>query len=151
MSTRALNPRLAVAVCAAPVAAFAIASVCAAALMRCVDEMCVPALLPYGAMYGVMLGLALGWPTMMLIGLPLHGWLLRHVRTGVLSYVLAGAVAAMAPTLASEAVAFAQSPADRPAAAVLIFGAATGVLCGLLFWLIRRPDRDAANPPTSTT
>lgn len=148
--------RLAVAACASPVVACIVAaSVLGVWFVSATDEFArQPALVPtlgYAFYVGVAGGLVLGWPTMFLAGLPTHAWLLRQGRASWLSYAIAGALIGLAPATLVEMLAVGTRATPQNWAFILGVGAATGLVSALLFWLIRRPDRDSAsNPPTSS-
>ncbi|MEZ6023291.1 MAG: hypothetical protein R3C16_07765 [Hyphomonadaceae bacterium] len=91
-----LHPRLAVAASAAPVSGTVLAALAMTSWMGCIDEVCFPATAGVGATYGGFAGIVLGWPLMLMLGLPVHGWLLRHGRTAALAYLFVGAVIGVA-------------------------------------------------------
>ncbi|MBL8537833.1 MAG: hypothetical protein JNM59_10565 [Hyphomonadaceae bacterium] len=95
----------------------------------------------HGAVFGLVFGVLLGIPAMLLGGLPLHALFMRRRWRGVWIY---GASAAGIGAIASAGYAFFDfGPGITPILRFAVLGAGTGALCGLLFWLIRRPDREA--------
>ena len=102
----------------------------------------------FAAYGGLIAGLVLGWPTMIVAGLPTHAALWRRARTTPLPYAIAGALVGLLPAAVLEMLMVGARAEPQHWAFALALGAATGVVCALLFWLIRRPDRAAANPLT---
>jgi hypothetical protein len=88
-------------------------------------------------------GTALAYPVMLLLGLPLHMMLTHWKVRGALIYCGLGAASGFIVMFALAAV------VDPEVGLAVNVGVIAGALCALLFWLIRRPDRDAANLPTS--
>ena len=92
---------------------------------------------------GLMMGGLLGWPLMMAFGLPMHMILLRTTSAKAWHYVTAGLAGGFAAGLLRFAM-------DGGAASMndlvilLAIGGLAGALSALVFWLVRRPDRDAA-------
>jgi hypothetical protein len=80
------------------------------------------------------------------IGLPLHIYLYRSNQLGLANYLGAGALGGAVISGAMFAFSLISDPFAIPFA-----GALSGGLTGLFAWLIRRPDRDAANLTTSTS
>jgi len=117
------------------------------------------------AMVGIWLGVVVGVPTMLLVGLPLHAHFQRRSMTGLTPYALGGALAGV---LASLAFMLAPPPSGwlswshmvsgwwrlveswEISAKVLIFGALTGVLAASMFWLLWLLRRPVAIPTTPT-
>jgi hypothetical protein len=81
-------------------------------------------------------------PVILLIGLPVHHSLMRAKRTGFWTYVSAGGTFG----LIAGGVLLLSRQIDLLGMVLLgvLYGAATTAIA----WLIRRPDRDAASPPT---
>ena len=89
--------------------------------------------------------LLVGWPAMLIIGLPLHGWLCHKSKRHWARYVGLGAIGGLIPALVfglfDEVIPF----------PLLLIGAATGSLTAILFHLIRGPHlalTEPANLPT---
>jgi hypothetical protein len=117
------------------------------------------------AMVGVWLGIVVGIPTMLLVGVPMHVHFQRRGMTGAAPYALGGALAgglaSLVFMLAPSASGW-ESWSDMASgwwrlvlhwempAKVLIFGTLTGVLAAWIFWLLWLMRRPAANPPTAT-
>jgi hypothetical protein len=116
------------------------------------------------AIVGAWLGVVVGIPAMLLVGLPMHFHFQRRGITGAAPYALGGAVAGI---LASLVFMLAPPPngwrslSDMASrwwslveywempAKVLTFGALTGVLAAWIFWLLwllRRPTANLATP-----
>jgi hypothetical protein len=85
----------------------------------------------------------IAYPAMVLLGLPTHALLMWRNYRSVLFYAGAGALYGLVTTLA---LSFFVDPDIANAIAITTTACAT---CAVIFWLIRRPDRDAANPATS--
>ena len=106
---------------------------------------------------GPVVGAIYGLPLMLVLGLPIHTALLHLKLPNLAAYAVAGAVA-VATTLAivgipgfSASIFDIRDPSDFRGH--LVFHSTLGLLAGgatgATFWLIRRPDRDAPNPPTA--
>ena len=83
-----------------------------------------------------------GWPTMLIIGLPLHGWLCHKNKRHWGRYAGLGAIGGLIPAFIfgmSDGVISYQ---------LLLIGAATGSLTAILFHLIRGPHL-ALTPPAN--
>jgi hypothetical protein len=78
------------------------------------------------------------------LGLPWHAYCQRQGWTNVHAYWTVGLITGVLPGAAWTL----PSGFSLIAAFVLAYGAMLGGITGLVAWLIRRPDRDAANPPT---
>jgi len=101
----------------------------------------------FGAIGGG-LGVVLGWPAMILGGLPAHLWLVHKGRTGWRTYALAGLVIG---TLVMLVWLLATGDLRYPLRALnvgplLLSGPVTGVLTASLFWFIARPARSRLTP-----
>ena len=94
---------------------------------------------------GAAMGAVLGWPAMVIAGLPAHRWLVRKGRTGGLTYSLFGvAVGTITMLVYFAATGSWRHPLGLLAAwPLLLAGPVTGLLAAGLFWLIRRPDKTA--------
>lgn len=95
------------------------------------------------ALMGLAFGVMLGWPAMIIGGVPLHAFLVRIHRTGFLIYALSGALLG---TLVMLVYFFGTSGFRDPVSVltsgpILLSGPLTGLLTAAQFWLIRRPDR----------
>jgi hypothetical protein len=94
-------------------------------------------------MGGFMLGGVLGWPVMLAVGLPMHAVLVRKTSAKAWHYAVAGLVAG----LAAGVLRFATErggASTNDLAMLLSIGGVAGVIAALMFWIIRRPDKDAA-------
>ncbi|HVY89496.1 MAG TPA: hypothetical protein VG942_11545 [Hyphomonadaceae bacterium] len=91
----------------------------------------------FAAFYGALVG----WPVMLTLGLGSHAVLLRRTSANLLWYVGAGAVSGIVAGLvrAGRAVLYLQEAALLNVA----IGIVTGVIAAAIFWIIRRPDKDA--------
>jgi hypothetical protein len=92
---------------------------------------------------GFMLGGVIGWPVMLAFGLPAHALLLRKTSAAIGWYALTGAVIGAA----AGGIRLLQTLSGvRPDAYLLHFGigAVTGAMAAIVFWWLRRPDKDAA-------
>ena len=87
--------------------------------------------------------LVVGWPTMLIIGLPLHGWLCHKNKRHWARYAGLGAIGGLIP-----AFVFGMSEGAIPFSLLLI-GAATGSLTAILFHLIRGPHLALIEPTLS--
>ncbi len=93
---------------------------------------------------GVRLGAIPGWPAMVVLGLPLHGWLFHNGKTDGVSYALSGIAAGFVTVLLyllGTGDWWVSPSAWFEAWPILLTGSTTGLLAAGLFWLIRRPDR----------
>ena len=117
------------------------------------------------AMVGVWIGVVVGIPTMLLVGLPLHAHFQRRGMTGLAPYALGGAIAGV---FASLAFVLAPPPNGwqswshmvsgwwrlvlhwETPTKVIVFGALTGALAASVFWLLWLLRRPAPNPTTSS-
>jgi hypothetical protein len=91
---------------------------------------------------GVILGALVGWPVMLVFGLPGHALLLRKTSAKLWIYAAAGIVIGLAGGVFRYAQARSHSTDDLPQ--FLAIGAVTGTLAAIIFWFARRPDKDAA-------
>ena len=92
-------------------------------------------------------GIFLGWPAMMIAGLPAHRWLVRKGRTDWLPYALtglaAGTVTMLIYFLATGSLRDPSLLLD--ASPLLATGPLTGFPAASLFWLVRLPGRISAS------
>jgi hypothetical protein len=107
------------------------------------------------AIYGIAYGCGVGMAAMIVFGLPIHAALvrlnLRHLPAYALGGIPAGAAApflftGFASVFFGGAYTWRQALSDG--LNIVPLGAWLGACVLAVFWLIRRPDRDAANPPT---
>lgn len=95
----------------------------------------------------------LGVPAVLVAGLPLHTLLYRCGFRALPWYAVLGPLFGLGAYLLGAVALQAWLPVGNPEVfyetssvrGVLLIGLATSIV----FWLIRRPDRDAPNPPTS--
>lgn len=94
---------------------------------------------------GAAMGAVLGWPAMVMAGLPAHHCLVRKGRTGGLTYSLFGVpVGTITMLVYFAATGSWRHPRGLPAAwPLLLAGPLAGSIAAGLFWLIRRPDKTA--------
>ena len=96
------------------------------------------------AVSGVMLAGLLGWPIMLVFILPVHAFLLRRTSAKAWVYAVAGGVAGAAAGVLLFAASGGGTSTDN-LTLFLAIGLTTGVLGLLIFWIVRRPDKDAAS------
>jgi len=104
-----------------------------------------PVLLASGSLFGAIIG----WPAMLVFGLPAHALLYRRKSHRIGGYLLAGVLAGFAGSLLllgvlvlfGEIQYFSASDLTGGGMITLIFVLAS-VLAATVFWFIRRPDRD---------
>jgi hypothetical protein len=142
--------RLVVAVLVAPVVTSVLLITGGTLLTGCLGYGCLVDTIGAIMGIGVMAGVLIGVPATVIGGLPAHRFLIQTRRTHAGFYVLAGGLVGLPTAIA--AVVF-----TSPGALTMSLGgwgfacafcAVAGALSALLFWFIRRPDRDAANPVT---
>jgi hypothetical protein len=92
---------------------------------------------------GVLMALYFAFPAMILIGLPAHAVLSAMNSRYVLGYAICGVV----PGIVLAAL-YHYGGAAFPDFQTLALGGMLGGSTAIYFWLLRRPDRDAANPTT---
>jgi hypothetical protein len=95
----------------------------------------------------------------MTLGLLLHGIAIRFRRTELLSYLVGSAIIGIivAAALSQRILEsfFTMGPWGDPEAmmrirlGVIAFGGVPGIITALVFWLIRRPDRDQSSPASA--
>jgi hypothetical protein len=99
------------------------------------------------ALLGAGLGTIIGWPAMLLGGLPLHGLLIRARQFEWKAYVLAGVAAGTIAMIVYVGATSEFSSANKsmiaPHLAIWLAGPLTGGLAAYLFWRIRRPDKSS--------
>jgi len=95
---------------------------------------------------GFMLGGILGWPVMLALGLPVHAALIHKTSAKAWHYAIAGLAAGLAAGFLRHST---QSSASANELTLfLALGGVGGVIAILMFWIIRRPDKDAAEYKT---
>jgi hypothetical protein len=102
---------------------------------------------------GAVFGAGIGWPAMLVFGLPAHAFLYRRRSYRIGGYLLAGAILGL---LAAAIIALLQFTLSGDGGAVAQVVMAGGMLtlmlmiasvgAASLFWAIRRPDRDVIPP-----
>jgi hypothetical protein len=136
----------------APLGASAAAAMTLAAITICPSYGCSLEIFTFAGLVGVTYGAVVGVPTALLAGLPVHHLLSITGRTHVLPYVLAGGLIGLPAAVFGLAI-LSRGSLNMSAegwAFASALGASTGAISALVFWLIRRPDRDGANPDTAT-
>lgn len=108
-------------------------------------------LLPFmGFAYGVSIGMIAS----LVVGLPVHVLLVRMRLTSVWAYLACGAVSGAPMAFLVMLAVSGSSPPENSNEVVVgatPLGAFLGFWVAAFFWLIRRPDRDPPNPPTSAS
>lgn len=136
---------------AAPLLGGSACTIVLSLLAMCPGQSCDVVLLSQVALAGAFGGLIVGIPAMLLFGMPAHAWLWSTGRKKIWHYAIAGVLVGV---LTSGAIAALYvSPfgsGDLPFPRLAIIGSGTGAVSAVVFWLIRRPDRDEPNPPTPT-
>jgi LytS/YehU family sensor histidine kinase len=92
---------------------------------------------------GFMLGGLLGWPVMLALGLPMHAALIRKTTAKAWHYALAGLAAGLIAGLLRYAMERGEATVND-LTALLSIGGVAGAVAALVFWFVRRPDKDAA-------
>lgn len=93
---------------------------------------------PVGAVMGAMIG----WPAMLLVGLPIHSLLMRKTKSHVWTYAGLGIFAGTLAMFAYFAVVGGLVELFMwDMSWIALSGPLTGALAATLFWMIRRPDR----------
>lgn len=100
-----------------------------------------PAILARAMWVGAMQGVA-ALPVAIVLGFALHVLMLRIGMTRLVYYVCAALFVTVVALLV-DMLSFGVSTVVT----FWIMGAASGVLAGCIFWLVRRPDRDAVSAP----
>lgn len=97
---------------------------------------------------GTLIGATWGQLATTFIGLPAHVWLMRRRLHSGWAYAAVGVLAgaAFGATFVWASVFGATIPDIADAAWLVTASVAAGAIGGLVFWLIRRPDRDATAP-----
>jgi hypothetical protein len=95
---------------------------------------------------GFMLGGILGWPVMLALGLPMHAVLIRKTSAKAWHYAVAGLAAGFLAGLLRYVTD--RSASINDLVALLAIAGVGGVIAALMFWLVRRPDKDAAEYKT---
>jgi hypothetical protein len=103
-----------------------------------------------GALYGAIIG----WPMMVVFGLPAHAFLYRRKSHRVSAYVLAGALGGLVASLIAVGLGY-LAGFFGPDSMLFALGGwfsvlllVSAVTASSFFWLIRRPDRDVPRPAT---
>jgi hypothetical protein len=91
---------------------------------------------------GFVLGGVLGWPVMLAFGLPLHAVLIRKTTAKAWHYAIAGLAAGLAAGLL-RFVTERGGASSNDLSMLLSIGGVGGVIAALMFWFVRRPDKDA--------
>jgi hypothetical protein len=101
---------------------------------------------------GALFGAAIGWPAMLLFGLPAHAFLYKRRSHKIGGYLLAGALLGVLATVVITVLSMIGTR-DVMGANLLYTGGLFGVILLLasigassIFWWIRRPDRDVPSP-----
>ena len=93
------------------------------------------------ALLAIIMVMVLGWPAMILGGLPVHAWLVRKGRTDWLPYALIGlGVGTITMLIYLLATGSWRDPMGLlDGGPLLLSGPLTGFLAASLFWLLRIP------------
>jgi len=101
-----------------------------------------------GGLYGAIIG----WPMMLVFGLPAHAFLYRRKSHRVSAYVLAGALGGFLVSLLAVGLGFLTGFFGPDSTLAMLGGwfsvllLISAVTASSFFWLIRRPDRDVPKP-----
>ena len=104
------------------------------------------------AMLGAgLLGAMIGWPAMLIFGLPAHALLYRRRSHRIGGYLLAGAILGLFASAVLGLLQMVGSPIFGGAAlmaggVIALILLIASVAASSLFWWIRRPDRDVPSP-----
>jgi hypothetical protein len=98
---------------------------------------------------GALAGEVSGLLPMLLVGLPAHAWLMRRTRRQIWA---CAAAACLAEPLFGGFMGMQMLASIGPGRAgifgwYVVTGACAGVIAGLVFWLVRHPDRDVLSAP----
>ncbi|QYJ00821.1 hypothetical protein KUV46_00120 [Thalassovita mediterranea] len=99
------------------------------------------------AVVGVTLGALVGIPAMLLVGVPVHVWLVSTRRTALAYYASSGAAAGIIAGFAfghiqdPEMWTWVFSEIYSLLVVVVVPGAVAGGIAAILFWLVSRPDK----------
>jgi hypothetical protein len=96
---------------------------------------------------GFMLGGILGWPVMLALGLPMHAALIRKTSAKAWHYAVAGLAAGLLAGLLRYVTDRGGGSLNTLTVLLAVAGVG-GVIAALMFWLVRRPDKDAAEYKT---
>jgi LytS/YehU family sensor histidine kinase len=99
------------------------------------------------AVSGLMVGGLLGWPVMLGLGLPMHAILIRKTPAKAWHYAIAGLVVGMIAGFLRFAMERGGT-GTNDLIVLLAIGGVAGAIASLMFWLVRRPDKDAAEYKT---
>ncbi|HEV7693334.1 MAG TPA: hypothetical protein VGO52_21040 [Hyphomonadaceae bacterium] len=101
---------------------------------------------------GAIFGAAIGWPAMLVFGLPAHAFLYKRRSHKIGGYLLSGALLGVLATVIITILSIVGAR-DVLGANLLYTGGVFGIILLLasigassIFWWIRRPDRDAPSP-----
>lgn len=102
----------------------------------------------------LLIAFAVGWPATLILGLPSHIWLYRRRARKLANYIMAGLGGGVICT-ALIAVFFVQRmPTElaelTTAGMLLLLVCAASVGAYIIFWMIRRPDRDTVSDAALT-
>ena len=103
-----------------------------------------PTILAFWAMLtlaGAVVGLVLGLPVILLVGLPAHAFLYRRGWVSLAPYLVVGAAAGILPVLAVNSPAASEYSLFISNVTLFLVWLG-GPLAAWFAWLIRRPDRD---------
>lgn len=99
---------------------------------------------------GSALGAVIGWPLMLIFGLPAHRLLYRRGSRKAGGYLLAGVISGgvvgMLISIAFVPLGLWQTAGAGAAAVISLLCLFGSVLASWIFWLIRRPDKDILRP-----
>lgn len=108
---------------------------------------------PVILLFGFLWGAIIGWPAMLILGLPAHALLYRRKSHRIGGYLLAGVLTGFAASLvlfgilamfgAFRFMTGADITGGGAVSIVLILGS---VAASTIFWFIRRPDKDVMRP-----
>ena len=102
---------------------------------------------------GAMFGAIIGWPAMLLLGLPAHSLLYRRKSHRIGGYLLAGVLAGFLASLilllllGGFGIFRSMTGADITGGGfITLIVVFASVIAATVFWFIRRPDKDAMRP-----
>jgi hypothetical protein len=108
---------------------------------------------PYLLLTGAISGAVIGWPAVLVFGLPAHSLLYRRKSHRIGGYLLAGVLAGSAASvvllilLASFGALQYMTGADITGGGFLaLILVLASVMAATIFWFIRRPDKDVMRP-----
>ncbi len=103
----------------------------------------IASMLAFLVVAGAFQGAIYGSLAMLILGLPAHEILLKRTTARAWLYTLTGLIAGAIFGALFAAPALLTSPTDMSPAILLSLGVIAGATAAAIFWLIRRPDRDA--------